>query len=153
MNESIFQIGAKGVDVDRIVEDIRATVADKMQKGVYADPRVARAERVNLARLRNEEDLVAFYLDCLRGAVFVDINDFEIQERRAHLSGVLVGMKRLLWKLLKFYTYRLWSQQNQVNGMLLAALEATENRHRERMNALEQRLAALERRPGGGQPA
>jgi hypothetical protein len=145
-NEALFEIGAPGVDVERIVEEVRATVAEKMQRGLYTDARVARAERHNLQHLKDEEHMLAFYLECLRNAVFVDIGDFEITERRSHFSGLLVALKRVIWKLLKFYTYRLWSQQNQVNGMLLAALEGVENRNRERIRSLEQRLAEIEQR-------
>jgi hypothetical protein len=77
--------------------------------------------------------------------VFVDIGDFEIVERRTAFSWLFVAAKRLLWKLLKFYTYRLWSQQNQANGLLLGALESMEARHREQTAAWEKRIAALER--------
>ena len=140
----MFEIGAAGIDAAAIVADIRATVADKMARGVYTDPRIARAERTNLINLRNEEHFLAFYLECLREAVFVDINDFEIHERRRTLGGLLVGLKRLIWKLLKFYTYRLWSQQNQVNGLLLTAVEGVDEKHKNRIRDLEARIAALE---------
>ena len=144
MSDSLFTIGAPGVDVARIVEEVRTSVADKKAKGLYSDPRIALAERTNLANLRNEDDFLGFYLDCLRDAVFVDINDFEIIERRATLSGLFVALKKTIWKLLKFYTYRLWSQQNQVNGLLLSAMEAQENRNREKIKELEDRIAKLE---------
>lgn len=74
----MFEIGATGVDTAAIVADIRAAVAEKTARGVYTDPRIARAERTNLMNLRDEEHFLAFYLECLREAVFVDINDFEI---------------------------------------------------------------------------
>ena len=67
-----------------------------------------------LQNLRDEEEFMEFYLGCLRDAVFVDINDFEIVERRQRFSRALVALKRSIWNLLKFYTYRLWSQQNLV---------------------------------------
>jgi len=139
----MFEIGAGGVNAAAIVADIRATVADKMARGVYTDPRVARAERTNLINLRNEEHFLAFYLECLREAVFVDINDFEIYERRRNLGGLLIGLKRAIWKLLKFYTYRLWSQQNQVNGLLLSAIEGVEMKYRDRIKELEDQIAEL----------
>lgn len=145
MSTDVFEIGAPGVDVDRIVARIRATVAERTRRGDYTDARVARAERVNLANLHAEEDFLAFYLECLRDAVFVDINDFEILERRTRFTSLFVALKRFVWKLLKFYTYRLWSQQNQVNGLLLSALEGMESRHREKVAAIERRIAELER--------
>jgi hypothetical protein len=145
-DKPMFEIGAAGVDTAAIVADIRSTVADKMAKGLYMDPRIARAERTNLMNLKNEEQFLAFYLECLREAVFVDINDFEIFERRATLGRLSIGLKRLIWKLLKFYTYRLWSQQNQVNGLLLSAIEGVETKYRDKIKELEAKIARLESR-------
>lgn len=144
MSSHIFEIGAEGIDTERIVEEIQSTVAEKMQQGHYTDARVARAERTNLSNLKDEEEFLSFYLECLRDTIFVDISDFDIVERRQRFSSLLVTLKRIIWKLLKFYTYRLWSQQNQVNGLLLSAVEGSDNRSRERITALEKRVAELE---------
>ncbi|MDP6491683.1 MAG: hypothetical protein QGG69_07950, partial [Kiritimatiellia bacterium] len=57
---------------------------------------------------------------------------------------LLVSLKKTIWGLLKFYTYRLWTQQNQINGLLLSALESAEQKHRKRVQELEKRIAALE---------
>ena len=144
MTEPLFQIGAEGVDVERLMATIRSAVASKMERGVYRDVTLAQAERTNLANLQDDETFLRYYLDCLRNAVCIDINDFEIRERRRLGAGALVGLKKILWKLLKFYTYRLWSQQNQVNGMLVTALEGLDEKYRNRLRDLERRLAALE---------
>ena len=150
MSESpILAIGAPGFDVDRLVADLQATADRKMNDGVYADARVARAEKTNLIHLRGSDDFITFYLTCLRDAVFVDISDFEIRERRRFFSPLLVGLKKTLWKLLKFYTYRLWSQQNQVNGLVITALEGMEEQSASRLAALEKRIAELERKTAG----
>ena len=146
MADKIFEIGAKGVDAAKIVAEIREIVEAKKQQGVYADSRVALADRTNLEQLRNDEQFLEFYLECLRDAVFVDISDFEITERRSRFRGCLVALKRGLWKLLKFYTYRLWSQQNQVNGLLLSATEIVEKTAKEKVAELEARIEALEAR-------
>ncbi len=144
MTEPIFKMDASGVDVEKIVLDIRESVSRKIEEGVYADARVARAERTNLATLRSEDEFLEFYLKCLRDTVFVDINDFEIQERRRGWAPLLVGIKKGLWKLLKFYTYRLWSQQNQINGLLVTAIEGTDRKYDVKIRALEERIRALE---------
>jgi hypothetical protein len=146
MSEPQFQIGADGIDAEAIVARIQETVARKMASGAYADPRVARAERLNLANIRNEDGAIALYLNCLREAVYVDINDFEIVERRARFARPLVALKKTIWNLLKFYTYRLWSQQNEVNGLLLAAIEGQETEYRDKLRNLEERVARLEKR-------
>ena len=143
MTESMFQIGAQGIDAAAIVADIKAAVARKTADGVYSDMRVARAEKTNLAAL-SDSQFDQYYLDCLWNAVFVDINDFTIRERRSMFPRILVGLKTLIWKMLKFYTYRLWSQQNEVNGLLLSAVEATDSKYREKIEELEARIAKLE---------
>lgn len=140
----ILSIGAPGFDADALVADLQAAVDRKIKDGVYADARVARAEKTNLVHLRGSEDFITFYLTCLRDAVFVDISDFDIRERRRGVGRLLVLLKKVIWKLLKFYTYRLWSQQNQVNGLIITALEGLENQSSTHIAALEKRIAALE---------
>lgn len=143
---SVIQIGAPGLDVNQIVSDIQAAVDQKIKDGVYQDARVARAEKTNLVNLRGSDDFITFYLTCLRDAVFIDISDFAIRERRRGLAPFLVAFKKVVWKLLKFYTYRLWSQQNQVNGMIITALEGMEEQTNRRIAELEKRIADLESR-------
>ena len=150
MDKPLFEIGAAGVDAERLVHEIQAEVERKMAQGVYADARIARAERTNLVHLRNEDQFLSFYLQCLRDAVFVDISDFEIRERRRYLAPLLVRFKKLIWSLLKFYTYRLWSQQNQVNGLLVTAIEGLDEKYAARIKALEARVAELDKHRGAG---
>ena len=147
MSTAPFEIGANGVDAERLVADIRRTVEEKMRSGAYAGAQLAKAERFNLANLRKDENFYDFYMESLREAVFVDINDFDIRERRRGLAPLLILFKKTLWNMLKFYTYRLWSQQNQINGLLLSASEEIERKYRDRIKALEDRIAKLESRP------
>jgi hypothetical protein len=144
--DELFRVGAPEADAQRIVAAIQARVADRMRRGEYATLAIARAERTNLAHLRHADEFLEFYLDCLRETCFVDINDFEISERRTRWKRPLIALKRTIWNLLKFYTYRLWSQQNQVNGMLLSTVELTDERYREKIRQLEQRIEVLEQR-------
>ncbi len=146
MSTGSFEIGAEGVDAGQIMAEIQETVAAKMQSGAYAGAQLARAERFNLMNMKKDENFFDFYMESLREAVYVDINDFEILERRAVFAPLLVRVKRTLWSLLKFYTYRLWSQQNQVNGLLLSATEEVDRKYRDKIRNLEERLAKLESR-------
>lgn len=147
MDESLFQIGAEGVDADALVSEIRQAVEEKIAQGIYPDPDIARAERHNLAHLRDEDAFMDYYMNCLRQASHVDINEFEIRERRqGALAPMLVKLKKGIWKLLVFYTYRLWSQQNQVNGLLVAAVDGMDRKNVRKIQQLEARLAELERR-------
>ncbi len=145
MNDPVIEIGADGINAAKVMAEIRAVVDAKTAAGVYRDARIARAERGNLVNLKDDEAFLRYYLECLRNAVLVDINDFPIRERRRLGAGLLVIIKKTLWKLLKFYTYRLWSQQNQANSLLIAAVEGLEEKTRLRLRDLESRIAALEK--------
>ncbi len=144
MTDSVFEIGTDAVDAEKVMAEVEAAVARKMDTGAYKDARIACAEKTNLANLKGDEEFVQFYLECLRDSVFVDISDFEIHERRRTVGTLLITLKKIIWKLLKFYTYRLWSQQNQVNGMLVTAIEGIDEKYRKRLQDLGRRLTALE---------
>ena len=145
MSPAPFEIGAAGIDTAKIVEEIQASVAKKIEDGIYADARIARAERTNLVNLRNEDEFLGFYLKCLRDAAFVDISDFEIRERRPVVGPLLIGLKRVIWSLLKFYTYRLWSQQNQVNGLIVTAIQGLDEKYAAKIKTLEAQIAELKK--------
>ena len=140
-----IRIGADGIDVHKVEEEILAAVAAKRASGVYDDDLVSRAEENNLLTLKDDESFMERYLVCLRQIVPVDINDFEILERRSRLAPVSKAVKKVVWKMLKFYTYRLWSQQNQTNNVLLAAIEIMARRHKKEVAELRDRIAELER--------
>lgn len=147
-------IGADGIDAEKIVAELKAIVEEKRRQGAWDDPRIARAEKHNLLNLKDDEEFLANYLTCLRQIVQVDINDFEIYERRPRFAKLLVKLKKSIWGLLRFYTYRLWSQQNQVNAVLFSAIELLTRRNADHVKALETRVALLERElakaKGGG---
>lgn len=149
MNDSVIEIRAPGMDTEALVREIQDAVARKQQQGVYADARVARAERSNLVNLRDDEGFIGFYLTALREASSIDINDFEIRERRARFAPLLVKLKKTIWSLLKFYTYRLWSQQNMVNGLFVTGMESINEQLTSRIKALEARVAELEKKQSG----
>lgn len=142
---AILSIGADGIDVKKLEEEIRQTVAQKRAQGLYSDDAVARAERYNLLTMKDDEDFMDRYLFCLRQIVPVDINDFEIVERRSTLSPLVKALKKVIWKLLKFYTFRLWSQQNQTNAILLGGIENLNRCYNRDRKALAARVEVLEK--------
>ncbi len=141
-----MSITAEDIDVDALIAEIKANVEQRRARGEYNDSRIALAERHNLQHMKDDPAFLERYLECMRPLSHVDISDFEIVEKRARFSSLLVRFKTLIWKLLRFYTFRLWSQQNQVNGILLSAIELLESRYKQRIDDLETRLAQLESR-------
>ena len=141
-----ISIGADGIDAQQIVSQILEEVDRKRKEGVYDEARIARAERNNLLTLKDDASFMEQYILCLRQIIPVDINDFEIIEKRSRVAPLVVKLKKTIWKLLKFYTFRLWSQQNQTNSLLLAAIEIMETRHKREVAELNVRIDKLERK-------
>jgi len=140
------QLQTEPLDVEALVADVRKEVAEKRKAGVYADARIGRADRHNLMYMADSEELLRFYLGYLQEGALVDINDFRIEDRRAGWKGKgLVKLKRVIWNFLKFYTYRLWSQQNQINSLLVTAIESSFQQMEKKIETLEARIAELEK--------
>lgn len=140
-----ISLNAGDLDVEALVNEIREEVSRKREQGVYTDARIGRAERHNLMYMADSEELLKFYLGCLRDGVHVDINDYQVEDRRTGWKGkALVKMKTVIWKLLKFYTFRLWHQQNQINGLMVTAIESSFQQYEKKISELEARLATLE---------
>jgi hypothetical protein len=149
MSDSDITIGASDVDTDAIIKEARDAVARKREDGTYDAAGLDGKKRINPLEFKNDDKFLSFYLESLREAAFVDISDFEIEEKRSRFKGVFLRLKRVIWSLLKFYTYRLWSQQNQVNGLLLSGIEGIHERHQEQVSSLEKRIEELEKKIKG----
>lgn len=141
----MIHITAPGVDTDAVIRDIHASVKQKAEAGCYQSSGLGEPGRLAPLAFKDNAAFLAFYLENLRENAFVDIDDFEIVEKRPRFTRVLVRIKKTIWSMLRFYTYRLWSQQNQINGLLLAAIEGIHDQQNETISALEARIKALER--------
>jgi hypothetical protein len=146
-NISIFDIGSniENINAEEIVAEVQKKVEQNMENGVYQDPTIAAAEKHRLINVKGIEDFTPYFMSCLKASINIDINDFEIVEKRSKFGKILVKFKTLIWKSLKFYTYRMWSQQNYVNSLLLSALETVEQNHRIQIDVLQKRIEELEK--------
>lgn len=146
MAESYIKIGADGINAEEIVAQIRKRAAERRESGEFDLDAVARAERYNLATVKDNTEFFDRYISCLRLVTEVDIGDFEIVEHRAKFAFLLKKLKKTIWSLLRFYTFRLWSQQNQVNNMFHTAIEIVARRDSEQLQKLQSRIDELEAR-------
>ena len=144
--ESYIKIGADGLDVEEIVRQIRERADARRKSGEFDMDAIARAERFNLSNLTDDEEFFERYINCLGLVSNVDINDFEIVEHRARLAPFLKKFKKTIWSVLKFYTYHLWSQQNQVNNTFHAAFELITSHEKKQLKKLQDRIDELEAR-------
>ena len=88
---------------------------------------------VEVKELQDSAEVVSRVLTLMSTTCLIDIGDFEIPNRGGPIGKVEVFVKRFVWKLLRFYTYRMFSQQREFNAQMVAVL-----------NEMWARLRALE---------
>lgn len=159
-----LKIGTDGtVDAEAAVAEIRRRAAERVKNGEYDLETLARAERFNLSALKENPEFLNGYLSSIHRVTQVDIGDWEIREKHGGIVGAfLVRLKKTIRALLRFYTFRLWTQQNRANAIFHSSLSLLAERGSEdaaktnarvaelekRVAELERRLATLERRDG-----
>ncbi|MBI1870765.1 MAG: hypothetical protein HYS07_06205 [Chlamydiae bacterium] len=115
MAEDIFKVGAEGIDVEKIMQQIRARIEEKKKAGVYEKYDLSGISRLELENMTKEEEFLNYYTEILQRTCDIDISDFPIINEGGFLGRIEVLVKKILWKLLKFYTYRLFAQQKEFN--------------------------------------
>ncbi|MBR3087286.1 MAG: hypothetical protein IKH04_12895 [Kiritimatiellae bacterium] len=142
------KIGADGsVDAAAVVDEIRRRAAERLKNGEYDLETLVRAERFNLSALKDNPEFFNGYLSGIHRVTQVDIGDWEIREKHSGLVGkLLIRLKRTIRSLLRFYTFRLWSQQNRANAIFHSSLSLLAERESEDLAKANARIAELERR-------
>ena len=138
-----FQIGTPGVDVENIMAEIRRRVEAKRARGVYNQYSLADAGHEHgTITLKRGDEYFDYYLKNLLLAAEIDISDFPIESKTPFFGRPVVWLKKLIWQLLKFYTFRLFSQQKDFNARVAVILQGMDRLYSRRLAELEERLKA-----------
>ncbi len=123
-NEGTFSIGAEGIDVQKIMGKIRKRVDEKKAAGVYDKYNLDDITRLEVSEAKSDEDFLRYYLKIIRRTYMLDIDDFDIPSKRGILGKPVVWLKKIIWHLMKFYTYRMFTQQREFNLQIVHTLAA-----------------------------
>jgi len=138
-----FQIGTSGVDVEAVMAEIRRRVEAKRARGVYNQYSLADAGYEHgTITLKHGDEYFDYYLKNLLLAAEIDISDFPIESKTPFFGQPAVWLKKIIWKLMKFYTFRLFSQQKDFNARVAVILQGMERVYSRRLAELEERLKA-----------
>jgi len=114
--EETFRITGDAINVTEIMEKLKQRVKEKREAGLYDKYNLSKASRLGIDEIQSEEEFLEYYLKLIEETADVDISDFEIVSKGGLQGKFIVGVKTIIWKLLKFYTYRLFSQQKEFNA-------------------------------------
>ncbi len=141
-DEPIIEIKTEGVDTDEVMRRIRARIETKRAAGVYDRYNLTGITKLEVAEAKSEEDFLRYSLKMLQRTHEIDIADFPIPNKGGPFGWLEVLVKKVLWHLLRFYTWRMWTQQREFNAQVVNTLRA-----------LNRKIDALKRPPDDAPPA
>ncbi len=142
-----IKIGADGIDVDALCKELAERAEARVKNGEYDSSIAFEAERFNLDAVGDSAEFFKRYLAGIHSVTQVNINDWEIVEKRASkLAPLLVKLKKTIRSLLRFYTYHLWSQQNIANDIFYTTMKMVNERSDKQIADLTKKIVDLEKR-------
>ena len=139
--ENTFEINTPGIDVEAIIATIRERVEEKQQAGVYDQYNISPAVALEIDNLKTDQAYLDYYMSTIWRAADIDLGDFPIHSKTPIMGRPVVLLKKIIWKLLKFYTFRLFSQQKDFNVKMASIVHGLEMKYEQRFAALEEKLA------------
>lgn len=140
----LFKTKESALDLDALDGEIRFKIKQRQELGVYEHYDLTKVTHLLLKDIRDPDEFFRQHLASIIRSWAIDINDFEIIRKKEGVIGNLeVLFKKIIWKLLKFYTYRLFSQQREYNFQISNTLSLMERHYREKLNTLEKELTLL----------
>ncbi len=120
--ENLFEIKDSQIDIRKIMETIDKRIEEKKKAGFYEKYDLSRVHNLEIEKISDDRDFLEYYLKVLRQTYDINIGDFEIHSKGGFLGKPVVCLKKIIWNLLKFYTYRLFSQQKEFNAQITNAV-------------------------------
>jgi len=124
MQDDYIEIGADGVDVAAVVEDVRRAVEEKRARGLYAERGLDKLPVLEIKELKDNSEVLRSVVSSMDKSAMLDIGDFLIVSKGGVLGRLEASVKKALWKMLRFYTYRMFTQQREFNLQVVAVLDA-----------------------------
>jgi hypothetical protein len=141
----MIKIYGKDIDNKSMADRIVQTAQSRHDKAKLTWQQLHEGRIAAPSEYPSNEAFLDALLTILQDTAFVNFGDFDIIERRKYFGRPLVALKKTIWSLLRFYTFRLWSQQNEVNGFLLSSIQVIRENANEKIAKLEARIDELEK--------
>ncbi len=146
--EQDFPVTAPSLDAEALVREVRERAERKRASGAYEGLDDAGAASLDLEQELGEEDFLRYYLKVVERLSDVNYGDFEIVSKGGAFGRMEVLLKKSIWKLMRFYTYRLFSQQREFDCQVAEALQCHYRWSRGEIDRLRREVESLRRRLG-----
>ena len=141
--EKDFRIAAPAVDAGSLVEEVRERVRRKKEAGAYEGYDLEGVTSLDYEKELGEEDFLRYHLQVVERLSDVNYGDFDIVSKGGPFGRAELLLKKVIWKLLRFYTYRLFSQQREFDCQVSEALQSHYRWSRQEIDRLTRELEEL----------
>jgi len=117
-----FEIKTPGVNVREVMKEIQDRVAQKKASGVYNQYNFEKITHLEMENIKDDVEYLQWLFKVINQSWDINIGDPQIVNKGGLLGKPIVLLKKVIWQLLKFYTYRLFSQQREFNSQVVMAL-------------------------------
>jgi len=143
MNKSFFSIEGTSANIEELNNIIEKNIEQKEKEGIYNELNIKEITKVPFIDIEDEREFMRYYLNVINTSWAIDINDFEIPQKNGLSGKIELKLKKIIWKLLKFYTYRLFSQQIEFNSQIRNTLIAVQKEVSQKLDTVEKQLKEL----------
>lgn len=139
-----FKIRLSEIDLKSLENNINEKIKLRQEQGVYDHYDLSKVMHYKLLSTVNVKERLNEYLKAVRRSWAIDINDFEICVKHKGFKGLLeLFLKKIIWKMLKFYTYRLFIQQREFNFQIANTIILIKEEYEKKISELENDLELL----------
>ncbi len=146
MKKYEFRLRPTDLDLKKITEAIRVSIRERFDKGVYEHFDLSRVMSFQWQNIIGndrtgqniDDDTLPSCLDVLQHSWAIDINDYAIPHKNGPLGTLALQVKKILWKILRFYTYRLFYQQREFNSQTAHLLSQLHRDYQKKLDALQE---------------
>ncbi len=147
-----FDITAPALDAEALAAEVRERVRKKKESGAYEGYDLSAIASLDYEKELSEEDFLRYYLQVVERLSDLNYGDFEITSKGGRFGRAEVLLKKTIWKLLRFYTYRLFSQQREFDCQVAQALVSHYRWSRKEIDRLSGEIASIRRKIGEEEP-
>ena len=146
MSEEDFDIQCDSIDVADVMKKIEDKVETKRKAGTYELFDLSNLPNLELNQIKTEEDMLNYALSVIKRSCEINIGDYKIlRDGKGPLSYIEVYTKKIIWKLLRFYTFRMFNQQKEFNHQIVNVVLSMKKYYDEKQEKLEKRIQQLEK--------
>jgi len=138
-----FQLTAPALDAESLANEVRERVRRKKEAGAYKEYDLSGVTSLDYEKELGEEDFLRYHLEVVERLSDVNYGDFEIVSKGGPFGKAELLLKKAIWKLLRFYTYRLFSQQREFDCQVSEALQSHYRWSRQEIDRLTRELEEL----------